>query len=404
MGPLYHYGLKPKTTETTLMKSCLVALALTIASTSAFGYENPDYSFKTIATTGQTIGSYQLTGFGDPALNNAGDIIFNGFVKAPIGNSTFFAGLFSPNGLVVPTNGFLPACLGPYSINDAGQIAFVENSKLSPSQPSVSGVYESSYTGGAVTTILAPGSTVDGVQLVANICSNTANATGGTFAFNDPGRITFLNTGGFYKYTPEKGLKTITITELDGQPLTRLQLVNGDSRELHFIGSTTPSFSAIFARDHILVKIPKQIDGADVTDFVLAVASRDSKLAFEGLIGPATANDYGLFTKDHLVAKSGQTIGGKVISTAGAPFFGLPAVNKRGLVVFTALTGAGTFPNDLAIFTPDAVVVAVGDTINGKTITALGEPALNDLGVIAFLATFSDGSQGIIEATCKWCR
>ncbi len=386
------------------MKSRLVALALAIASTSAFGHENQDYAFKTVAATGQTIGGYQLTAFGDPALNNANDIVFNGYVKAPIGSSTYFAGLFSPTALVVPTNGFLPACLGPYQINDAGQIAFVENSKLSPSEPSVSGVYESSFTGGAVKTILAPGATIDGVQQTANICSNTANSIGGIFAFNDPGRITFLNTGGFYQYKPAKGLKNISITELNGQPLVRLQLVDGDSRERLFIGSTSPSFSAIFAKDHILVTIPKTIDGADVTDFVLAVASRDSKLAFEGLIGPSSAQDFGLFTKDRLVAKSGQTIGGKTISTAGAPFLGLPAVNNRGEVVFTALTGNGTSPNDLAIFTRDAVVVAVGDSIDGKTITALGQPALNDFGVIAFLATFSDGSQEIIEATCKWCR
>jgi hypothetical protein len=404
MARLYHYGITPKNHGDYPMKSRLVALALAIASTSAFGHENHDYAFKTVAATGQTIGGYQLTGFGDPALNNANDIVFNGYVKAPIGSSTYFAGLFSPTALVVPTNGFLPACLGPYQINDAGQIAFVENSKLSPSEPSVSGVYESSFTGGAVKTILAPGSTIDGVQQTANICSNTANSIGGIFAFNDPGRITFLNTGGFYQYTPAKGLKNISITELDGQPLVRLQLVDGNSRERLFIGSTSPSFSAIFAKDHILVKIPKTIDGADVTDFVLAVASRDSKLAFEGLIGPASAQDFGLFTKEHLVAKSGQTIGGKVISTAGAPFLGLPAVNNRGEVVFTALTGDGTSPNDLAIFTRDAVIVAVGDSIDGKTITALGQPALNDFGVIAFLATFSDGSQEIIEATCKWCR
>jgi hypothetical protein len=45
-----------------------------------------------------------------------------------------------------------------------------------------------------------------------------------------------------------------------------------------------------------------------------------------------------------------------------------------------------------------------GRTSGGKTITALGQPALNEFGVIAFQATFSDGSQKIIEARCKWCR
>jgi hypothetical protein len=391
------------------MKSSLIALALAIASTSAFGHTRPDdYAFKTIAATGQTIGGFQLTGFGDPALNDAGDIVFNGYVKAPIGNSTYFAGLFSPNGLVVPTNGFLPACLGPYSINEAGQIAFVENSKLSPSQPSVSGVYESSYTGGPVKTILAPGATVDGVQQLANICTNEANSSGATFAFNDRGRIAFINTGGFFKYTPQRGLKNFTINELNGQPLTRLSLVDGNSRELLFIGGTSNGYEAIFApdhgRDHILATIPAEIDGVEVTDFVFAVASRNSKLAYLGLIGDPNAQDFGLFTKDHLVAKAGQTIGGKVISTAGEPFLGLPAVNNRGEVVFAALTGAGTFPNDLAIFARNDVVAAVGDSIDGKTVSALGQPALNDFGVIAFLATFSDGSQEIIEATCKWCR
>lgn len=383
------------------MRRFMPAIALAIVSTSAFGYQNQDYTFKAIAQTGQTIGGYQMTGFGDPAINNLNNVIFNGSVKAPIGSSTFFAGLFSPDALVVPTNGSLPVCFGPYAINDAGQIAFVQDSKLSPTESFVSGIYESNYAGGAVQTIAAPGATVDGVQFLANICSGTANASGGTFSFDHAGRIAFLETGGLYKYTTNKGLKKIKLNKIDGQPITQLGLVNGNSHELLFQGSTA-SFEAIFARDRILVKTPEKLDGAEISSIFSAQASRDGKLVIEGFIGPQSASDYVLFTSDSIVAKSGQTIGGKTITTAGAPFFGSPAINNRGEVIFAATYGAGTYPNDLAIFSRNAVIVSVGDSIGGRTISALGQPVLNDYGVIAFLATFSDGSQEIIEATPKW--
>ena len=380
------------------MRSSLLALALAIASTSAFGFQNQDYQFTTLAETSQPLGGYQMSAFADPAINNLGNVIFDGYVKAPIGSSTFLAGLFSPQGLVVPTNGSLPACLGPYAINDSGQIAFVENSKLSPTQPAVSGVYESAYSGGAVTTVLDPGATIDGVQLLGDLCSGSANSQGG-FSFDYAGRIAFVDTGGLYKYTPKNGVTKINISKIDGQPATQLSLLSGQSEELLFQGSTS-SFGAIFARDRVLVKTPSRFGGVDLTSILFGVASRDGEFVFNGSIGPASSNDFGLFTKDSVVAKSGQRIGGKVISTAGAPFLGSPAVNNRGEVIFNA--SFGTVPSNAAIFSHDAVIVAVGDSITDRTITALGQPALNDYGVIAFLATFSDGSQGIIEATPKW--
>jgi hypothetical protein len=53
MARLYHYGITPKNHGDYTMKSRLVAVALAIASTSAFGHENHDYAFKTVAATGQ---------------------------------------------------------------------------------------------------------------------------------------------------------------------------------------------------------------------------------------------------------------------------------------------------------------------------------------------------------------
>ncbi len=379
------------------MKRSLIAFAFAIASTSAFGFQNQDYQFKVVVKTGQTIGGYTLSSLASPAINNLGNMIFSAYVHAPFGSSTYFAGLFSPEGLIVPANGF-PACLGPYAINDAGQIAFVEDSKLSPTMVYVSGVYESNYIGGPVTTIAAPGSTVDGVQLLENICSNSAQANGGTFAFDHAGRIAFLDSGGFYKYTSEHGLKKIDTSKFDGQS-SLSGLVIGQSDEILFQSSV-----GVFARDRALVRTPEHLDGVDITSVYSAVASRDAKLAVLGYIGPITADDAVLFTRDSVVAKSGQRIGDKVLTTAGFPFFGFPAVNNRGEIIFAASFGAGVYPADTAIFSPHAVIVSVGDSIDGGTIASLGVPALNDYGVIAFLATLTDGTQEIIEATPKWCR
>lgn len=68
------------------------------------------------------------------------------------------------------------------------------------------------------------------------------------------------------------------------------------------------------------------------------------------------------------------------------------------------LTRAGTYPQDLAIFSCDSVLVALGDTIGGHTVSSLDSPGVNDFGVIAFLASFTDGSQAIVEAAKRWRR
>ncbi len=377
------------------MKALLTTFAFALVSVCAWGGKSTDYQFKVVVQSGQTIGDYQMSGFGDPAINDVGDILFDGYVKAPIGSSTFFAGLFSPEGLVVQANGSLPACFGPYAVNDAGQIAFVENSNLSPTEPNVSGVYTSTIAGGSVQTIVAPGAVLDGVQFLEDLCTNTANANGGDFSFNHAGRIAFLASNGIYEYTSKKGLVKVKTDEIDGYPLTGFALVNGQPEELLIKGSTS-SFEGIFARDRLLLKTGEEIDGIKLTSIVVAVASRDEKLAVTGTFGSSSANDYAIVTRDSVVAKTGQTISGKVISSPG--FFGLPAVNDAGEVVFGALFGAGVYPNDLAIATHDEIIIAVGDSINGLTITSLGQPALNEYGVIAFLASFSDGTQAIVEA------
>ena len=367
------------------MKSIFAsAIAFAFFSACAFGAANPHYNFNIAVTTGQTIGGYQMAGFGSPAINNLGDVVFSATAKAPIGNSTFPAGLFSLERRLAGTNGY---CLGPYIVNDSGQVAFVDDGKISPTLSFVSGVYETTLAGGAVQTILAPATVVNGVQLVGNICATT-----NVFAFNDAGRIAFADTGGLYTFIPGTGLSKVNITRVDGYTVTPTLLVDGKADDLVFIGNSS-SFQGIFTPERLLLRTGEHIDGIELTGILPAVVSKDTRLAVQGSFGPPSANEYAIFTEHSVVAETGTHIGSKVIS-----FVGYPAVNDRGEVIFTGLFDRG-LPYDLAIFSRDAEIIAVGDSIGGHTISSLSAPALNDSGVVAFQASFSDGNQAIVLAT-----
>lgn len=386
------------------MKRLMITIAFAIASTAAFGLENQDYNFNVVVQTGQTVAGYQLATFTPPAINNLNSIIFGGYAKVPtLPNVTFFAGLFSPQthitSYTAPTDN---PCLGPYAINDENQIAFVMDNKLSPSEPFVSAVYEATYTGGTVQTLVAAGSVVDGVTLLGNFCGieNDNN-----FAFDDQGRVAFNDTGGSYRYVPGKGVSKIDPNQGEGR--TIISVTNDSARELVFqgnIGSSSASGTgnAIFTRNYVLAKVPEKVEGVEVTTIFGTQVARGGQFVFLGTIGSPNDDNWGLFTRDRVVARSGQKIDDKVIETAGEPFSGVQAINSRGEVAFEALTGAGTYPQDLSIFVCDHVLVSVGDTLAGRTVSALSDPVLNDFGVIAFLASFTDGSQAIIQATKRW--
>ena len=178
-----------------------------------------------LVQTGQTISGYQIARLTDPAINNLNNVIFTADINV-LGSPTFFGGLFSPEARIAPYTGSSGApCLAPYAINDANQIAFGQGAKLSPTESFVSGIYETTYSGGTVQTLLAPGAVVDGVALTGSLCGG--NSTGGIFAFDDAGRIAFADTGGLYKYKPGKGVNKISITKVDGEPLTGIAIANG---------------------------------------------------------------------------------------------------------------------------------------------------------------------------------
>jgi len=385
------------------MRRLMIATVFAVASTSAFGFQNQDYNFDVVVQTGQTIDGYELAGLTPPAINNLNSVIFGGTAKNPVFPTvTYFAGLFSPEThLVSYTAPSDNPCLAPYAINDENQIAFVMNNKLSPTDPNVSAVYGTTYTGGTVQTLVAAGSVVDGVTLLGNFCGQD---NGNNFAFDNQGRVVFNDTGGTYRYLPGKGVSKINPNQGEGK--TIVAVTNDSAGELVFQGnvggSTSVTGNAIFTHKYVLAKVPEKIEGVDVTSIFETQVARGGQFVFLGSIGSPNADRWGLFTWDHVVAKSGQTIDGKLIETAGEPFEGVPAINSRGEVAFLAGTGTGTNPQIASIFIDDQVLVSVGDTLAGRTVSVLGDPVMNDFGVIAFLANFTDGSQAIMEATKRW--
>lgn len=102
----------------------------------------------------------------------------------------------------------------------------------------------------------------------------------------------------------------------------------------------------------------------------------------------------GLFTRDQLLVATGDAIGGRVISGFGNPYGSNIAMNNAGVVVYYATLADG---GD-GIFTPDELIGAVGEQIDGKIITAIGDssPSINNAGQVVFTAQFDDG-EGLLR-------
>jgi hypothetical protein len=147
------------------------------------------------------------------------------------------------------------------------------------------------------------------------------------------------------------------------------------------------------------------------------VTTNTSRYPFSSsLFSPASINDSGtvafgmrpLDQFDNLISLQKDIIftshGGSlttIVDTSG-PFksFGNPAINNTGTVAFLASLDTG----GSGIFTgADPItdkVIALGDTLFGATVVSLdfSTKGLNNSGQLAFLATFEDGTSGIFRA------
>ena len=89
-----------------------------------------------------------------------------------------------------------------------------------------------------------------------------------------------------------------------------------------------------------------------------------------------------------LIVQSGDVVDGKTLTNLSNP-----QINNNGDVVFR-----GFFSGGSGIFTPTSLLVENGDTIDGKTLTIIGVPQINNNGDVVFRGFFSGGS-GIFTPT-----
>jgi len=151
------------------------------------------------------------------------------------------------------------------------------------------------------------------------------------------------------------------------------------SQELVILASTT-----------LLAENGKAIGGETLTSFDLPAINNNGTVVFQG----SFSNGNGIFTQRALLAKTGELIAGQQLAS-----FGPPAINDRETVAFQGwLSGRIA----TAILTPTAVLVKVGDTIGGKTLTDLFfGAALNSSDTVAFMGAFPGGTGVFTQKTLR---
>jgi hypothetical protein len=133
----------------------------------------------------------------------------------------------------------------------------------------------------------------------------------------------------------------------------------------------------------VVAKTGDTIGGKTLTNVGQPVLNRRGEIAFiafaPGMVG--------VFTPERLVAQTGDSIDGATLTGIAGP----PAMSDKGLIVFSAATNRGT-----GIFSPSGAIVETGARIDGKLLTNPGPARLSDKGVLAFLSEFN-GGRGIFS-------
>jgi hypothetical protein len=362
-----------------------LALALCLSSTAS---GQTTYTFTRIAdNTGA------LTGFNfPPAINNSGTVAFQA-VEAPTPQNNGPEGVFTGRGGPVTT--VADSLTGPFSffaeasINDNGDVAFVATS----TDGSTNTLFKSGRRG--LTTIVTTG---DGPNDFLFIFSPSINEKAVVaFSASTPGGVSgsFRGSGGplttivasnntFFLLPAINDKGDVTVPFISGQDAG---IVSGDGGPVTtLIDQTGPpgNFGTFTA--------PVAFFGE------AAPINNKGAVAFLGFSGQGAS---AIFKLNHgAMTTIAETTTGSFIDLGSEP-----ALNNRGNVAFL-----GTLPGGAqGIFTgPDPVrdkVIQVGDALDGSTVSdltqAIGHSALNDGGAIAFVATLSDGRQGIFVAKPK---
>lgn len=331
------------------------------------------YTFTEIA---DTVGPFSRFG-AFPSINSAGTVAFEADLKN--GQIGIFTGHGGPITTIAGTGDGSPfGGFGPPVINRRGIVAF--EAGLS----SGAGLFTSSR--GTVTSIVT-------------------NVSPPFEGFADPS----INQAGTLAFVAELKTGELQVLKGKGPPFT----VIADNRGAFdgFINSRT----SINARGTVAFSARFKAGGAGVFTGnggnLTTIADTDAIFSGFGEDSPKI-NNHGrvAFVGDLKLGGQGVFVGtGKTLTTIadtreGFSLFVNADINNRGTVAFLAFLDAG----GQGIFTGsdliDDRVIGTGDRLAGATVTELGGAGgisridLNDRGQLAFVATLSDGREGIFRA------
>jgi hypothetical protein len=331
------------------------------------------YTFTDIADTTATFSRFGVF----PSVNSAGTVAF----EADLANGQLgiFTGRGGPVTTIAQTGVGSPfGSFGFPVINQRGTVAFVAGTSA--------GTSIFTATRGAVTPV------VDNIPPPFE-------------GFADPS----LNGAGMLAFVAELKTGELQVLKGTGAPFT----VVADNRGT--IDGFVSNRTAINARGTVAFSARLKDGGAGVFagrgGNLTAIADTAGIFSGFGEAGP-TINNQGkvAFLGDLKSGGQGVFVGtGRTLTTIadtreGFSLFVNTDINNRGTVAFAAFLdagGEGIFTG--ADLTADRVI-GTGDVLDGATVTRLGGAAglsridLNDRGQFAFVATLSDGREGIFRA------
>jgi len=326
-----------------------------------------------VVKTGDTIDGKTLTGIlFNRSLSDTGEVFFTGFYDDGFG-------VFTQDSLVIQTGDIIDGKTlknhGNSAVNDNGELAlvgiFTDNSK--------------------------------GIIFQNNLVVNTGDTLGGVMltdisaqiGVNNSGEVAFhaLFNGGSGVFTQDSLLvKTGDI--IDSKTVKDVDIfpsINNDGNVVFTVVFVDDTKAIILSNPNnipvnsILAKPGDEIAGLTFTNFGFSPdINNNGEVAFNAFF----SGGHGLFTQDHLILRTGDTIDGRILTNLG----GFINLNDNGKHAFLAGYSGGS---GNGILTQDRLLLEVGDLIDGKEVSVLGNPNMNNNGLVAVLVDFTDGTRGI---------
>jgi hypothetical protein len=328
----------------------------------------------------------------EPVINNRGTVAF--LTNLDTGGAGIFTGSGGATTTIAIANysgpfGTLGMFDSPPALNDEGTVAFIAI---------LNGRFPRSFFGGGVFTSNGGSTTfiADNNLRIAPFLGNPAINNEGTIAITAP-----LSGVSDLLFTVSGGATTL-IADNSGPFSGFGSTAINDAGTVAFFASRDEGSNGLFTTS-----------GGAITSIA------DSSGPFGYLVGGPAINNAGTLAfsafRDFQDFLEGSGGGGIFTSSGGVTtiiadntgpfrtFFGLPAINDAGTVVFLASLDEG----GSGIFTgPNPVtdkVIATGDRLFGSTVTSLNfnrfsSKWLNNAGQLTFFAQLADGSSGIFRA------